>query len=127
MGKIIKDTIHANGIDIGIYTQDFENEFISLTDIARYKSDDPTAVIQNWMRNRDVIEFLGLWETPSNSRGLENRLARMLLQCHLRNGSKRQVPLVLFLRQGVMVGRMLIAILPCLLQPGFLLSSSYTS
>ncbi len=49
MGKIIKDTIHANGIDIGIYTQDFENEFISLTDIARYKSDDPTAVIQNWM------------------------------------------------------------------------------
>ena len=66
MGKIIKDTIHANGIDIGIYTQDFENEFISLTDIARYKSDDPPAVIQNWMRNRDVIEFLGLWERLHN-------------------------------------------------------------
>ena len=63
------------------YMQDFENEFISLTDIACYKSDDLTAVIQNWMRNRDVIEFLGLWKrfynsdfTPSNSRGLENRL-----------------------------------------------------
>ena len=67
MGKIIKDTLHANGIDIGIYTQDFENEFISLTDIARYKSDDPTAVIQNWMRNRNVIEFLGLWERLHNS------------------------------------------------------------
>jgi len=66
MGRIIKDTIHANGIDIGIYTQDFENEFISLTDIARYKSEDPTAVIQNWMRNRDVIEFLGLWEILHN-------------------------------------------------------------
>ena len=66
MGKVIKETIHANGIDIGIYTQDFENEFISLTDIARYKSDDPTAVIQNWMRNRDVIEFLGLWERLHN-------------------------------------------------------------
>ncbi len=66
MGKIVKDTIHANGIDIGIYTQDFENEFISLTDIARYKSDEPTAVIQNWMRNRDVIEFLGLWERLHN-------------------------------------------------------------
>ena len=66
MGKIVKDTIHANGISIGIYTQDFENEFISLTDIARYKSDDPTAVIQNWMRNRDVIEFLGLWERLHN-------------------------------------------------------------
>lgn len=66
MGKIIKDTLHANGIDIGIYTQDFENEYISLTDIARYKSDDPTAVIQNWMRNRDIIEFLGLWEKLHN-------------------------------------------------------------
>ncbi len=76
MAKIIKDTIHANGIDIGIYTTDFENEFISLTDIAKYKSDAPTAVIQNWMRGRDVIEFLGLWEqlhntdlNPSNLRG----------------------------------------------------------
>lgn len=66
-GKIIKDTILANGIDIGIYTQDFENEFISLTDIARYKSDDPTVVIQNWMRNRDIIDFLGLWKKLHNS------------------------------------------------------------
>lgn len=39
----------------GRYTQDFENEFISLTDVARYKSDDLTAVIQNWVENRDVI------------------------------------------------------------------------
>ena len=67
MAKIVKDTIHAQGIDIGIYTADFENEFISLTDIAKYKSDDPTAVIQNWMRNRDVLDFLGLWETLHNS------------------------------------------------------------
>ncbi len=66
MERIIKDTIHAAGIDIGIYTQDFENEFISLTDIARYKSDEPAAVIQNWMRNRDVIDFLGLWEKLHN-------------------------------------------------------------
>ena len=42
---MVKETIHANGVDIGIYTQDFENEYLSLTDIARYKSDDPTAVI----------------------------------------------------------------------------------
>lgn len=66
MGKVIKDTIKAKGFDIGIYTEDFKNEYISLTDIARYKSDDPTAVIQNWMRNRDTIEFLGLWETLHN-------------------------------------------------------------
>jgi hypothetical protein len=66
MGKIIKDTIRAKEIDIRIYTEDFQNEFISLTDIAKYKSDDPTAVIQNWMRGRDVIEFLGLWEMLHN-------------------------------------------------------------
>ena len=65
--KSIKETIHAQGIEIGIYTTDFENEFISLTDIARYKSDEPAAVIQNWMRNRDVIEFLGLWGTLHNT------------------------------------------------------------
>lgn len=42
MAKTIKrDTIHANGIDIGIYTTDYKNEFISLTDIARYRSIDP--------------------------------------------------------------------------------------
>ena len=63
---MVKETIHANGVDIGIYTQDFENEYLSLTDIARYKSDDPAAVIQNWMRNRDVLEFLGLWEKLHN-------------------------------------------------------------
>ena len=74
MGKVIKDTPHANGIDICIYTQDFENEFISLTDIARYKSEDPAAVIQNWMRNRDVIEFLGLWERQQNNGKMNIRL-----------------------------------------------------
>lgn len=67
MAKIIKDTIRAKGIDIGIYTTDYENEFISLTDIARYKSDEPKDVIKNWMRSKDTIEFLGLWEELHNS------------------------------------------------------------
>ena len=68
MGKTIKETIHAKGIDIGIYTQDFENEFISLTDIAKYRNeDDPRFVIQNWMRNRNTIEFLSVWEELHNS------------------------------------------------------------
>ena len=43
-----------------------EQDYISLTDIARYKSDDPTAVIGNWMRNRNTIEYLGIWETLYN-------------------------------------------------------------
>ncbi len=73
MSKIKKETIHAKGIEIGIYTTDFENEYISLTDIARYKSDEPKAVIQNWLRRKDTIEFLGLWEKLHNKnfKGIE--------------------------------------------------------
>ena len=66
MKNPVKETIHAKGIDIGIYTTDFENEFISLTDIARYKSDEPNDTIRNWMRGRDTLEFLGLWESLHN-------------------------------------------------------------
>jgi hypothetical protein len=67
MSKTIKkETIHAAGIDIGIYTTDFKNEFISLTDIAKYRSIQPSITIHNWLRGRDVIEFLGLWEKLYN-------------------------------------------------------------
>ena len=67
MGREIKkETIHAAGIDIGIYTTDFKNEFISLTDIARYRSLDPRITIHNWLRSRDIVEFLGLWEVLHN-------------------------------------------------------------
>lgn len=66
MTKVVKDTIHAKGIDIGIYTADFENEYVSLTDIARYRSIEPRVTIHNWLRGRDVVEFLGLWEMLHN-------------------------------------------------------------
>ena len=66
MAKMVKEVIHAKDIDIGIYTTDFENDYISLTDIARYKSDAPDDVIKNWLRRKDVIEFLGLWEMLHN-------------------------------------------------------------
>ena len=41
-------------------------DYISLTDIARYKTDDPNAAIGNWMRNRNTIEYLGIWEALYN-------------------------------------------------------------
>ncbi|MCL2687598.1 MAG: KilA-N domain-containing protein, partial [Methanobrevibacter sp.] len=44
-----------------------ENDYISLTDIAKYKSNNPNDVIRNWMRNRNTIEFLGIWESLYNS------------------------------------------------------------
>ena len=63
MSKIKNEKISANGFDIQVYTEDFKNDHISLTDIARYKNtDDPRFVIQNWMRNRNTLEFIGLWE-----------------------------------------------------------------
>ncbi|KXA25436.1 KilA-N domain-containing protein [Fusobacterium nucleatum] len=63
-----KDTIEAKGFSIQIYTEDFKNDYISLTDIAKYKNtDDPRFVIQNWMRNRNTLEYIGLWEILNNS------------------------------------------------------------
>ena len=46
-----------------------DEEFISLTDLARYADeDDPRYPIQNWMRNKDVISYLGLWESIHNEK-----------------------------------------------------------
>ncbi len=53
-----KDTIQAKSFSIEIYTEDFKNDYISLTDIAKYKSDEPNDVIRNWIRGKDTIEFL---------------------------------------------------------------------
>ena len=67
MSKINKEQISAKGFSIQVYTEDFKNDYISLTDIAKYKnSDDPRFVIQNWMRNRNTLEFIGLWEALNN-------------------------------------------------------------
>ncbi|EGN63609.1 KilA-N domain protein [Fusobacterium animalis 11_3_2] len=67
MSNLKKDTIEAKGFSIQVYTEDFKNDYISLTDIAKYKSDEPNDVIRNWLRSKDTIEFLGLWEIIHNS------------------------------------------------------------
>jgi hypothetical protein len=67
MTKIIKDIIHADGIDISVYSEDLKNDYISLTDIARKReSEYPGYVIQNWLRNKGTISFVGLWESIHN-------------------------------------------------------------
>ena len=59
--------INVQGIDIVLY-QENNNDYISLTDIARHKDSEHTdTIIQNWMRNRNTIELLGFWETIYNS------------------------------------------------------------
>ena len=54
--------------DINVSLTKINNEdFISLTDIARSKnSDEPKDVVKNWLRNKNTVEFLGLWETINN-------------------------------------------------------------
>lgn len=59
-------TITAKGINIRTTLGINENYYISITDIAKYASGEPNDVIKNWMRNKDVIEFLGLWEQLHN-------------------------------------------------------------
>lgn len=45
------------------------NDFISLTDIAKYKNaEEPNVVVANWMRNFNTIEYLGIWERLNNSK-----------------------------------------------------------
>lgn len=52
--------------EVSLY-QHREEDFISLTDIARYRdAERGDYIIQNWMRNRNTIEFLGIWEYLNN-------------------------------------------------------------
>ena len=48
-------------------TQINDDDYISLTDIARIKNDEDTnMVIASWIRRVDTIEFLKLWEIINN-------------------------------------------------------------
>ncbi len=52
--------------DVLVYTIN-EDDYICITDIARYKESYQTDdLIRNWLRNRNTIEFLGIWEYLNN-------------------------------------------------------------
>ncbi|SHJ86561.1 KilA-N domain-containing protein [Dethiosulfatibacter aminovorans DSM 17477] len=58
--------IDVQGREVVINTVNNE-DYISITDIAKYKDEKRTGyIIQNWMRNRNTIEFLGIWEKLNN-------------------------------------------------------------
>ena len=66
MSKTKRTTIAVQGVTIAVQNRS-NQDYISLTDIARYRnSQEPFAIINNWMRSRSTIEFLGLWEKLSN-------------------------------------------------------------
>jgi KilA-N domain. len=58
--------VTVKGIDI-TYKRINQSEFISLTDIAKFKNPEfPADVVKNWMRSRMTVEFLGVWEQLNN-------------------------------------------------------------
>ena len=84
---VVKDKIiNITGIN--------DDDYVSLTDIARFKTDGETnPVIANWMRKVDTLEYLKLWEQinnpnfkPTDFEGFKRKLEKMLLQFHPKNG-----------------------------------------
>ena len=66
MSKARKSSIEVQGTAITVLNF-VTDDYISLTDIAKHKDPDRSDhVIQNWMRNRNTIEFLGVWERLNN-------------------------------------------------------------
>lgn len=61
-----KTKLNVNEIEIVLYKQN-EEEYISITDMAKFRDSERTNyIIQNWMRTRSTVEFLGLWEQLNN-------------------------------------------------------------
>ena len=59
--------INVKGTEIAIISEKNQDEYISLTGIARYRDAERSDyILQNWLRNRSTIEFVGLWEQFNN-------------------------------------------------------------
>jgi hypothetical protein len=68
MNKTCKATVSVKGTVITVMVHR-EDDYISLTDIARHKDPERTDyLISNWLRNRNTLEFLGIWEALNNPR-----------------------------------------------------------
>lgn len=66
MSKDKRTTIEVKGAAVTVLSQN-QQDFICITDIARYKDAERTDyLISNWLRNRNTIEFLGIWEQLNN-------------------------------------------------------------
>ena len=91
--EIIKSEIIVKDCKIGVLR--IENkEYISLTDLARYAdNEEPRLPIRDWMWSKEVISYLGLWESlhnenfkVANSIRLKMKQEVTHLRCHLING-----------------------------------------
>ena len=95
-------TISKDGID-----------YISITDIARQKNaTDPNGVIANWMRNRNTVEFLGIWETLHFLLVFQQKIFRIVCRFkkmhYLCNDKSRPLPI----RTAYPAGHFLYTLIP---------------
>ncbi len=86
----INGTIEAKGIQIRATLDSNGNDYISITDIARFHDpDNPRYVIQNWLRNRNTLEFLGVWEKLHNPQFCQSAFDNLMEQAGLNRFSLR--------------------------------------
>jgi len=65
--KTYKDKITAKGMEITVLSQGTDDDFICLTDIAKFKNPEfPAEVIRNWLRTRFTLDYIGTWEQLYN-------------------------------------------------------------
>lgn len=108
------DKLVVLGTEINVQWDLKRDDFLSLTDIAKIKdSDNPRYIIQNWLRNRNTIEFLGVWETLYNPDFNRVEFDAFRSQAGLnsfvmtpQNGWRQQVLLALYLKLGAMAALM---------------------
>lgn len=75
-----RKSIAPKGLSISVFTDNNDyNDLISLTDIAKYKNQDsPKDIIKNWMRSRNTLEFLGVWEQMNNPDFINTNYTRLI-------------------------------------------------
>lgn len=65
--KTFKGKINAKGMDITVLSRGAEDDYISLTDIAKFKNPEfPADIIKNWLRTRFTLDYIGTWEQLNN-------------------------------------------------------------
>ena len=103
-----------------------DNDYLSLTDIAKYKTDDTSSVIGNWIRNRNTIEFLGIWEMlynpnfkPLEFEGFKKEAGLNAFTMSSLKWIKSTSAVGIVVKSGVMVELLPIKILLSNLQAGF--------
>ncbi len=96
---IIKTEIYVEKNKVSVIRIN-NKEYISLTDLARYANpEEPKIPVQAWMRNKDVISYLGLWEKLNN----ENFKGHEFETFENEAGKIRQADLILVVRDGKII------------------------